>query len=113
MKLNEVREMERRVMQVRSHMMSAVLGAVVAMLATLGPLVVGLNFFSQTEPVNGPTLLFSSAAMVIVSTMSLGLFMSGRRFYIDVLIAMAAFGLAAAAIAPLANVPAVNLWGIK
>jgi len=113
MKLNEARVMERRVMEMRSHMMSAVLGAVVAMLATLGPLVAGLNFFAPTTQLNGTALLLSSAAMVVVSTLSLGLFMSGRRFYVDILIAMAAFGLAVAVVSPLANVPTVNLWGIK
>jgi hypothetical protein len=112
LKMKEARDMERKVLQMRSHIMSAVLGAVVAMLATLGPLVSGLSFTSQSLPINATTLLGASASMVIVSSSMLGVFMSGRRFYVDTLVALAAFAVAAAAISPLANVPTVNLWGI-
>jgi hypothetical protein len=113
LKMQEEREMENRVMQVRSHIMAAVLGAVVAMLASLGPLVASLNFSSPAPQVGSAPLLLFSAAMVTASSVMLGLFMSGRRLYIDVLISLAAFALVAGAVAPLASVPTVSLWGIK
>jgi len=113
MKMKEARQMQQRVMQLRSHLMAAVMGAVVAMLASLGPLVAGLNFLSPSPEVSGSSLLLWSGVMVGTSSTALGLFMAGRRFYVDTLIALLAFGLTAAATAPLASVPVVGLWGIK
>ena len=113
LKLKETRVMEQRVMQMRGHLMAAVMGAVVAMLASLGPLVSGLTFSQAPQSTGAGTLLLWSGILVGTSSATLGIFMSGKRFYVDVLVAMAAFALSAAAVAPLASVPVVGLWAIK
>jgi hypothetical protein len=112
-RMREAHDMELKVMQMRSHLMSAVMGAVVAMLASLGPLVAGLSFFSQPTGASGGELLTWSAVVVATSSATLGVFMSGRRFFVDVAISLVVFAVTAAAVAPLASVPVVNLWGIK
>ena len=108
----EARRMEQRVMQMRCHIMAAVLGAVVAMLASLGPMVATLNVLTQTAPAaNGRLLLWSSGAMVCASSATLGIFMSGRRFMLDVAIALTTFALVCYAAGPLVALPVVSLWG--
>jgi hypothetical protein len=113
LKRSEARRMEHKVMQSRGLMMSAVLGAVVAILASLGPLVADAGFLSPGTGPGSGTLLCASAAMVATSSLMLGLFTSKRKFYANVAIALAAFVLAALAIAPLANVPAIQPLAIK
>lgn len=108
----EARLMEQRVMQMRCHIMSAVVGAVVAMLASLGPMVASLSLLTQTAPTpNSEILLWTSGFMVCVSSAMLGLFMSGRRFILDVAIALVTFALVCYAVGPLVTVPVVTLWG--
>ncbi len=114
LKARETRRMEEKVMQTRGFIMSAVMGAVVALLASLGPLVGSLNFATQAPPqVNAAVLLWSGAAMTTMSSGMLGFFMSGRRFYADVLISLVVYALAVEAISPLSVVQVVGLWGIK
>jgi hypothetical protein len=113
LKMKEARIMEQRVMQMRSHLMSAVLGAVVAMLASLGPLVSNLNLIAGSAPQSSGLLVWSTACMVAISSGMLGLFMSGKRFYFDVILSLTTFAFVCYAVAPLASVPVVNIWGIK
>ena len=113
LKMKEEWAMQRKVMQMRSHLMSGVLGAVVAMLAALGPVVASLNLTGAVAEPSSSALTWATAAMVCLSSATLGLFMSGRRFYLDVVIALASFSFVFYAVAPLANIPVVSLWGIK
>lgn len=113
LKARESRILERRVLQMRGYIMSAVLGAVMAIIAALGPVVGSIDFLQAAPQVPGPSLSYFAAAMVVASASMLGLFLSGRRFYLNLLVATMVFVLAFAAASPLADVPSVSLWGIK
>lgn len=113
LKAKESRLLERRVLQMRGYIMSAVLGAVMAIIAALGPVVGSIDFLQATPQVPGASISYFSAAMVVVSSSMLGIFLSGRRFYLNLFVAIAVFALALAAASPLADVPSVSLWGIK
>lgn len=112
LKRSEARRAERRVMQTRGLIMSGVLGAVVSILASLGPLVGDVGFLWTGSAIPAGALLVPCAAMVAVSSTMLGLFMSGRSFYVNVLAAMALYVAAAVAIAPLASVATLQPLGI-
>lgn len=113
LRAKEARAMEQKVMQTRGYIMSAVMGAVTAMLASLGPLVSNLNFLSPPQAGQAAALPYGAAALCGISSAMLGLFMSERRFYVNVAITLGVFALTMSAVAPLANVPAVSLWGLK
>ncbi len=111
-KLKENRRMEQRVMRFRSVMTSGVLGAVTAMVATLGPLVGSLNFAASPAQ-SAAGLLPAAGVMTAVSSAMLGLFMSGRRAFVNVAVALVVFALVSTVASPLASVPTVTLWGVK
>jgi hypothetical protein len=113
LKAREARLLERRVLQFRGYIMCAVLGAVMAIISALGPIVSSINFLQAAPVEGGQTLSYAAAALVGVSSSTLGIFFSGRRFYIDLAVAMAVFALAFEAASPLAAVPVAPLWGIK
>jgi hypothetical protein len=113
LKAKEERLMEQKVFQMRGLIMSAVLGAVMATVSALGPLVGAGELFAGGGTSAGPALNYASAAMVVVSSSMIGLFLSGRRFYLNLVLALAVFSLALSASSPLAPVPTVSLWGIK
>lgn len=104
--------LEQKVMRFRSLVTSAVLGAVTAMVASLGPLVGSLNF--GTGAVLDPgALIYAGALMATISSGMLGVFMSGRGFFVNVALSLATFALVAVVVSPLASVPSVALWGVK
>jgi hypothetical protein len=111
-KVKESRALEQRVLRFRSLVTSGVLGAVTAMIASLGPLIGNLSFTGGATTGSG-ALLFGAAAMAAISSGMLGAFMGGRRFYLNVIVALGAFTLVSVAAIPLASVPAVSLWGVK
>lgn len=113
LKAREARLLERRVMQVRGYIMSAVLGAVVGIMTTLGPVAGGLSILQNGPPVSSPYLDYASGAMVAISSSALGIFLGGRRFYLNLLIAGTVFLLAISAAAPLAVSPVYGPWAIK
>jgi hypothetical protein len=106
-------KLEQKVMRFRSLIASGVLGAVVAMIATLGPVVGSLDLSGGGPTLSPNSLVYASAALTAVSSAMLGLFMSGRGFYLNVLVSLGVFGLVSLVASPLANVPSVNLWGVK
>jgi len=111
-KLRENRRLEQNVLRFRSVITSGVLGAVTAMVATLGPIVGSLSFTSPA--VQGASgVLPAAAVMTAVSSGMLGLFMSGRRLYVNLSVAMAVFALVSLLASPLAAIPSVALWGVK
>lgn len=112
LKRSEARGAERRVMQMRGLIMSGVLGAVVSILASLGPLVGNAGFLWSGVATPSGSLLVPCGAMVAVSSAMLGLFLSGRRFYVNVLVALALYSAAAVAIGPLASVATLQPLGI-
>ena len=109
----ENRILEQRVMRFRGFVTSAVLGAVTAMMASLGPVVGNLNFLTNTAQSDGGDLLIWAAGLAGVSSGMLGLYLSGRGFVLNVLVTLSAFGLVASAVAPLASIPTLSPWGVK
>lgn len=113
LKAAEEKAMEARVFQMRGLIMSAVLGALMATVSTMGPLVASANFLVGGAAPAASSLGFVSGAMVAVSSSMLGFFLSGRRFYINLAIALGVFLAASFATSPLVAVPGMNPWGIK
>ena len=108
----ESAQLQRKAIRFRGFVTSAVLGAVSAMIASLGPIVGSLNFETPV-PVNSGALLYCAACMTGLSSCMLGLFMSGRGFYVNVAVSLAVFAVVCTLASPLASVPPVALWGVK
>jgi len=112
-KARESSELEQKVMRFRSIITSAVLGAVSAMIASLGPLMGILALAGNQPPANSITLQYAAAAFTGVSSGMLGLFMSGRGFYVNIVVSMALFAFVSALASPLAAFSSTSLWGVK
>lgn len=113
LKVGQERAMEAKVFQLRGLIMCAVLGALMATVSTMGPIVASSAFFSSA-PVTAPVpLALVSCAMVAVSSTMLGLFLSGRGFYINLALSMGVFLVASFATAPLVSEVGLSSWGIK
>lgn len=110
-KAKESRALEQKVMRFRSLITSGVLGAVTAMISTLGPVVGSLGIVSGAPP-GGRAIVYGAAAMAAISSGMLGFFMSGRAFYVNVAVALAAFCTVSVVASPLANVPSVGVLGV-
>jgi hypothetical protein len=113
LKARESRLLERRVMQARGYIMCAVLGAVMGIVTALGPVVGGLSILQGNLPSTSPYLNYASGAMVAFSSSALGIFLGGKRFYLNLLIAIGVFLLAMSAAAPLTVFPTTTPWAIK
>jgi hypothetical protein len=111
-KLRENARLEWKVVRFRGLVTSGVLGGVMAMIAAIGPLVGALDFASgmPTGPSSLPT---AAAAMTVVSSSMLGIFMSGRGFLVNVAVSLAFFVAAYSLASPLASSGANPVWGIK
>jgi len=112
-KVKENSTLEHRVMKFRSLVTSGVLGAVTAMVASLGPLVGSLDFSSIAPPVNSLTFIVAAAAMTAISSGMLGYFMSGRGFYLNLVASLLLFSAVSVLVAPLVSIPSLTLWGVK
>jgi len=112
-KAKENRRLEQRVHRFRGLVASAVMGAVTAMLASLGPLVSSLNLLEGMAGSSTGTLPFAGACMAAIGSAMLGLYMSGRGLVLNVLVAVGVFAIVTLIASPLATVPAVSLWGVK
>ena len=112
-KAKEGAKLQQKALAFRSLVTCGVLGAVTAMLASLGPLVNGLNFTGTPSALGADALLYAAAGLTGISSGMLGLFVSGRRFYLNVTVALGVFGVVITLASPLASVSAVSLWGIK
>jgi hypothetical protein len=106
----ESRKLEEKVMRFRGMVTSGVLGAVTAMISSLGPLVGSLNFGGATPAVDPTTLLAGSAAMAAIGSAILGLYMSGKGFPLNIAVTLGAFALVSAATSPLWGLTPVVLW---
>jgi hypothetical protein len=112
-KMKESGKMQQKALRFRSLVTCGVLGAVTAMIASLGPVVGSLDFMAA-GPIGGSVnLLFAAAGLTGLSSCMLGLFMSGRGFYANVAVSLGVFTAVSILASPLASVPAVNLWGVK
>lgn len=109
----ESRELEQKVLGFRGLVASGVLGAVTSMLASLGPLVGNLDFGGGARAVNPGPLLYTAAAMAGVGSGMLGMYMSGKRMFLNVALTLAVFAVVAAAASPLGGITPSGVWGIK
>ena len=109
----ESRALEERVMRCWSVLTSGVLGAVTAMVASLGPILGSLNFAGSAPPADPATILAGAAAMAAIGSAVLGLFMSGRGFVVNVGVTLGVFAAVAALASPLAGVAVATPWGVK
>ncbi len=112
-KAKDSKKLEQKALRFRSLVTCGVLGAVTAMLAALAPLVGSLDFTGASQSAGASDLVYAAAGYAAISSSMLGLFMSGRGFYLNVLVAMGVFVLVSVLASPLADVPSVSLWGIK
>lgn len=106
----ESRKLEEKVMRFRGMVTCGVLGAVTAMISSLGPLVGSLNFEGTAPAVDPMTLLAGSAAMAAIGSAILGLYMSGKGFPVNVAVTLGAFALVSAAASPLWGLTPTVLW---
>ncbi|MDG7011316.1 MAG: hypothetical protein JRN57_04265 [Nitrososphaerota archaeon] len=111
-KAKEGRALEQKVMRFRSLVTSGILGAVMGMVATLGPLLGSLGAGAGQGP-DAAALVYGAAAMTAISSGMLGAYMSGRGFGINVAVSVTSFAVVCAVASPLAAVPSFNLWGVK
>ena len=111
-KARENQRLESRVMRVRGLLASAVAGAVCAMIATIGPLLGSLSDITNPVPAAMGLLLYPGAAMALISSGLLGLYTSGRGFYLNVLLTGIVYCFVSFAVAPLASFPS-SIWAIK
>jgi hypothetical protein len=109
-KAKENRRLEEKVMRFRSMVTSGVLGAVTAMVASLGPLVGSLNFEGASPAVDPLTLLVGGAAMAAIGSAVLGFYMSGKGFPLNVAVTLGVFVLVSAAVSPLGGLTPTVIW---
>ena len=109
----ETRRMEQKVLRFRGLIISSVLGAVLGMVSSVGPLVGGLSFTAPPPPTDPVFIEAAAAAMACLSSAMLGLFMSGRGFLANVASTLVIFALVTFAVSPLTSISPQNLWGIK
>lgn len=112
-KVRESNRLEERVQRFRALIASAVLGAVTAMISTLGPLLASFGSGGLGVSQGSSNFLYAGFAMAISSSAMLGVFISGRRFYLNVSVTVATFALVSLLVAPLAELPSISLLGIK
>jgi hypothetical protein len=111
-KSREAERMEARVYNLRSLMIVGVLGAVMGMISTLGPIFGALNLSPSTEA--APlTYQITAGIMVCLSAAMLGSFMVGRHFPLHVLVAIATFLIVVTVSSPFASITFPNALGIK
>lgn len=106
-KAKESRALEQKVLRFRGLVISGVLGAVTAMVSSLGPLVGTLSLAGGGTSGSG-ALAFGAAAMAAMSSGMLGVFMGRKGFYLNVAVSLGAFMVVSAAALPLAGVQGVG-----
>jgi hypothetical protein len=109
----ETDRMEDKVMRFRALVASAVMGAVVATVAGVGPIVSGLNLESGSLSAGSPLLLPAAGLVSVVSSTMLGLYVSGRGFLMNSLITLATFTIVVALVGPLASAGTSAALAIK
>jgi hypothetical protein len=97
----EGRKLEQRVLAFRGLLVSAVLGAVLGMISSVGPLLGGLNFMVPSPQMDPSTLTAASAVMGCVSSAMLGLFVSRRGLWQNLVATMGVFLIVITAVRPL------------
>ena len=113
LKARESARLQSRVMAFRGVVASGVMGAVSAMLASIGPIVGSLDLMGTGMHPDPTGLAVAAAAMAATGSGFLGAFIHRKSLYIDVAVSLAAFTLVSIAFAPLASVTPLAPWGVK
>lgn len=95
----------RRILRVRGLIVSGIMGSVVAMLATLSPVISSFGLASLSAATSGNFLVYGGVFLVTVSSSLFGMYTGADRFYVNPMVAIACYALVTAAIGPLAVVP--------
>ena len=111
-KARENQRMEAKVRRVRGLIASGVSGAVTSMIASIGPLLGSLSSLGSPGTAPSGSLLLPAAAMALISSGMLGVYTSGKGFFLNVILAGVVYLMVALAVAPLASLPSVT-WAIK
>ena len=103
------RSLEEKAMEVRAHMISAILGAVLAMISSLAPILASFQFLATPHPTPSSSLPYFGFAFSLASASFLGMFAAPRRPYVEPLISSLAYVVMFYLIAPLVvfSVPAL------
>ena len=109
--LSESKKLETRVQEYRGLLASGILGAVSSMVASLGPMMGSLNFSAQLTPPDPTAIRVAAAIMSANGAAMLGLYLSGRRFVLNVVGCILAFLFVSALVSPLLGVQTSTLWG--
>ena len=112
-KTKESGKLQQKVLRFRSLVTCGVLGAVTAMVSSLGPLVGSLNFNGTPPASGGAALMYAAVGYTGISSCMLGFFMSGRGFYLNAAVGLGVFAVVSALASPLTNVTTFSLWGVK
>ncbi len=102
--LKEKSAVEKKVMEFRGMIVSVVAGVVVGMLSSLSPLISSFQITLGSAPRSAPELSpYLGAVFLFPSVLSLGLFLSPRRPYLNVAASLAAFTMVVYFLGPLAS----------
>lgn len=99
----ESRRMEWKVQEFRGLLSCAVLGAVVAVVSSLGPIVGNLSFGSASAQVDGSGLRIAAVVMAGNGAVMLGLYLSGKRLVLNVIACLLAFSFVSFLVSPLVS----------
>jgi hypothetical protein len=100
-KLRENAKLEAKVHRFRCLIASGVMGGVCGMIASIGPIIGSFDLSLSGTPVRPVGLVLAAAIMTILSSGMLGLFVSGRNFYLNIIASVLAFALVSVMVSPL------------
>ncbi|QQG49152.1 MAG: hypothetical protein HY247_02235 [archaeon] len=113
LKAKENARLESRVMVFRSAIASGVIGAVTAMIASLGPVVSSLDLHGQASRPDPASILLGAFALATIGSAFLGAFVSGKKFIVSVCITTVTFASVALLAAPISTVAPTIPWAVK
>jgi hypothetical protein len=99
--MKQKRSLEQKAMEVRAHMISAILGAVLAMISSLAPILASFQFLATPGPTPPSSLPYFGFAFTVTSASFLGMFSAPRRPYVEPLISSLTYVVTYFLIAPL------------
>lgn len=102
--LKRERLMEQRVIEMRAHILSTVLGAVVSLFSSLAPLLSSIQITAASAPSSSSSLPFLGIGFSLVSSVFLGLYLSPKRAYLDPVLSTISYILVMVATAPLTSI---------
>jgi hypothetical protein len=98
--MKQQRAVDQKIMETRSLLVSAILGAVTAMISTLAPILASFQL-TLGAPQTPPSPSYLGAIFVVPAALFLGVFFSPRRAYLNLVVSMFAFATVAYFFSPL------------